>query len=183
MPREGLQLVEDARGREAPAPSRRRSEDEVLLLGEEPRGGLPVDLSGGGEEDPGAALAGGIEHRGGPAEVHPERLEGVLETPADPDHGGEVVDAVRPLGPLPQEAPREEGLGREGEPGVIAETAEVLDPTRGQIIDDEDLVPPGDEVLREVAPDEARSPGDEMAHDPPPNAPAPFLFGGIGQNP
>ena len=116
--------------------------------------GIAVDLARRCHQEPGAVAVGEFQAVAGALAPHCQRLQRERQVVRGRGRTRKVEDTGHRA--VHRDTRRDVGF-HEGEPGVIGQVRHVGPPPRREVIDAHDLVIPGEELVAEVGPEEARS--------------------------
>ncbi len=160
------ELVERLGACVRPAPVRCASHEAVGLL-VELLSGLAVDFRRRRQEQRLAVTVAAVEDDLRAAHVRRDGLHRFVDDLPHAYRGGEMNHVVDPGHGLVHHRPVHDRIDVQVEPRVVAHGLQVLEAARGQIVHDEDVVPPLEESLHQVRADEARPSGHQDAHGAP----------------
>jgi hypothetical protein len=111
---------------------------------------VAIHLGRGRDQDSLLEAVAMLEHDLGSAEVRHECLHGLLDDQPDADSGGQVIDDVALVDELVDHRPVQHRVHHEVEPGAVTEVFDVVERSRGQIVEGVHLPVLVEQELREV---------------------------------
>jgi RNA polymerase sigma-70 factor (ECF subfamily) len=107
----------------------------------------------------------GIQDDLGAADVRPKRTDRLFYDEPDPGRSSEVHDGIALLDEIVHEEVIEDASQHEPEARMPVDAVEIPGRSGGEVVEDDDVIAPGEKRLAEVGTDESRTACNEITHD------------------